>query len=209
MGSETSTVTVGLYEAKNLEPPVKQLDAPLRVEATPAEAAVAVDGTVVAHGRWEGRLPLGTHTVTVSADGFLPQKSEILLERRKQPELHVTLARPPWRPKLSAGAGVAYGVGAVGLGVFAVSGGLALAKSHDVTSVCYPTCPLTWQPTANNAKTLGNVATAGLAVGIAGVAAGTLVLVFYRPKDRPAVTTGGGPWSVGAGPGRLVLEGRF
>src|SRR5262249_11346884 len=93
MGSKRATVAVRLYEATSLTLAGEDLDGSLRVEASPGEGAISIDGKRVAQGAWEGRLPLGAHSVEVAAEGFLPAKKEVSLVRRKQLELHVDLVR--------------------------------------------------------------------------------------------------------------------
>src|SRR5205823_6095376 len=44
-----------------------KLEGALRVEPTPSDAIVLVDGKEVAHGSWSGKLPSGQHEVTVRA----------------------------------------------------------------------------------------------------------------------------------------------
>jgi hypothetical protein len=211
MGSIESTVTVRPFEVTPITPVAKDLDASLRVEATPAGASVAIDGEVVAHGTWAGRLPLGMHTVEVTANGFLPAQREVRLERRKQPEIHVDLARAPrlgtWGPKRNAAVGVSYALGAAGLTVSAITGAAALATIDDVRSRCDLTnslCP------RSPRTSLATASTVGLVVGVAGLVTGTLFVFWVRPdergpdKPRPAVA-----WGAGLGLGRFAIEGRF
>jgi hypothetical protein len=214
MGSSRATTTVRLYDVTSLALGADDLDASLRIEPTPAFATVTVDDKVVGRGTWEGRLPLGPHTVEVSAGGFLPVRREVRLERRKQPDLHVELARPPAgasrRAARIAGAGVGFGASAVGLAVFAVEGARALAAINAVKSRCYPSCPTSEQANVDAASTLGNTSTVGLVVAGAGAVTGTLVLLLVRPDDRrPDAARAPRAWSVAAGLGRLEIGGRF
>jgi hypothetical protein len=219
MGSITSTVAVRLYEATTLAMAARDLDSSLRVDATPAEAAVIIDGKVVGNGTWEGRLPLGTHTVEITAGGFLPATQEVRLVRRKQPQIRVALGRTPklgiWGPRRNAAVGVAYALGAAGLTVSAVTGADALVIMNGVLGHCMGTrCPTPQRAAATRATSLATASTAGLVVGGTGLVAGTLLVAFYRPHDpradkderpRPPRVA----WNVGVGLGRLELGGRF
>jgi PEGA domain len=214
MGSQKTTVAVRFYEVTPLALSADELDGALHVDATPAQAAVSVDRDGTRHGTWEGRLPLGTHTVEVTAPGFLPQKKEVSVERRKDQVVHVELAAEAkvraLRPTWSAPAGVAYGVGAAGLVVFAVTGAVALVKIDGVKSRCYPSCPTSEQANVDTAGALGTAATVGLVVAGLGAVAGSFVILLYRPPERrPGVTTGRVAWSAGVGPARFELGGRF
>jgi hypothetical protein len=217
MASDRTKVAVRLYETSAVALSAKDLDGALRVEAIPAEAAVTIDGRVVARGAWEGRLPLGAHTLEITASGFLPARQEVRLERRKQPQIRVALARAPklgmWGPKRNAAVGVAYALGAAGVTVSAITGTAALVTMAAVRARCaYPLCPTSERAAASRASTLATASTAALVVGSAGLVAGTCFVVWYRPDtpapaDRPR--TASVAWRAGMGPGTLAIEGSF
>src|SRR5207249_7228183 len=50
-----------------IAPAVGKLEGSLRVEPTPSDATVAIDGKEVSDGSWTGNLPSGQHEVTVRA----------------------------------------------------------------------------------------------------------------------------------------------
>jgi hypothetical protein len=222
MASDRAPVTVRLYEIAGVALSTRDLDTSLHVEASPTAAAVAVDGKVVGHGTWRGRLPLGDHTVEVTAGGFLPSRQDLRLERRKQREIHVNLARIPkagrlgiWGPRRNAAVGVSYTMGAAGITLSAIAGADALATIARVRSAChYPLCPVSERPEANRASALATASTVGLVAGAAGLVTGTIFVVWVQPdqlqpvpEERPrtcAVT-----WRAGLGPGGFDLEGRF
>ncbi len=219
VGSEKSSVEVRLYEASAVTLSARDLDTSLRIDATPAEAAVAIDGTVMAHGAWEGRLPLGVHTVEITASGFLPARQQVRLLRRKEPQIRVALSRAPpagaWSPKRSAAVGLAYAIGAAGVTVSAVTGAAALVTIGEVRSRCvYPLCPASQAAAADRAGALATASTVSLVVGAANLVAGTILVIWYRP-DEPRTDKGGGPrprippvaWSAGVGLGRVEPPG--
>src|SRR5262249_35949556 len=152
----------------------RDLDASLRTEASPVAAAVAVDGKVMGYGTWQGRLPLGGHTVEITASGFLPPRQELHLERRKQREIPVDPAPAPkpgmWGPRRNAAVGVSYSVGAAGITMSAITGVAALVTIADVRSAChYPRCPDFKRPAADRANVLATASTVGLVAGAAGL----------------------------------------
>jgi hypothetical protein len=226
MGSGPPTeVTVKLYERTAVSLEAKELDGALEIDATPKSARVSVDGQVVGRGAWRGRLPLGEHTVEVRAPDFLSVTRKVQVERRKQRELSVALEVDPAKARLDAtrrvtgiAAWAGYGVGAVGLGLFAVTGGLAASTVSDIRSRCGGDhCPLTEQTNLDRARALATTSTTGLVIGALGVAAGTVTLVLNRSLGRgaapsevdPAPRSAGVVLRAGSGFGALEIGGRF
>ncbi|WP_437587384.1 tetratricopeptide repeat protein [Sorangium sp. So ce1000] len=120
-------------------------------------------------------------------------------------------------------AGVAFGLGAVGLGVGAVTGLVSLSQVSDIRSRCEGRrCPADLQDDADAATTLGHVSTVGFVVGAAAAAAGVVLLVI-RPGGGSGSEAAGAPkaaaappraprgvvWSAGVGLGRIELQGKF
>ncbi|WP_437721672.1 PEGA domain-containing protein [Sorangium sp. So ce861] len=212
-GVEVASVT--LYEETRVVLGAEEQDASLRVDSTLEGTTVRIDARVVGRAPWEGRLPLGEHVVEVSADGFFPAKQVVQLERRKQRELSVSLERQPdlvaearAARSRKIGVGLAYGVGVAGLGVFAVAGGLALDKVHDLNARCpNKHCPSTEAGNQRAAAALGTAATVGLVVGGLGAAVGTGVLLVTRPGGSERRL--GPSVSAGVGLGSFEVKGRF
>jgi hypothetical protein len=221
MGSPVETAMVKLYEVTPVVLGVEEQDASLKIESTPKGARLRIDSKDVGQTPWEGRLALGEHAIEVMAGGFVSAKQGVRLEKRKQREVTVVLERER-KPELEGfpaaakiGAGVAYGAGALGLGVFAVTGGLLLVAGKDLKDACpNDLCPGSQVERAkglqDTAQTLGIVAPTALVVAGAGAAAGTVILFAARPrgKDKQA-TTVGVDWKVGLGPGGFQMEGSF
>jgi hypothetical protein len=63
----------------------------VRIEATPVEAAIEVDGKVVGSGVWEGSLPSGGHQLVVKRHGYQPFTSEVTVSDDQSRELKATL----------------------------------------------------------------------------------------------------------------------
>jgi hypothetical protein len=154
---------------------------------------------------------VGEHKVEVTADGFLPQTRQVSLERRKRQVVKIDLPRDRsaagFQTTRNVAAGTAFAVGALGLGVGAATGALALAKIHEVQSRCVGIrCPPSEQANVSAAGTLGNVSTVGLVVGSLGVAAGSIILISLRTgKIVPRSTSA----ALRVGAFRFDFEGRF
>jgi hypothetical protein len=212
LGTQPVSVPIRLREVTKLTLTAEALDTSLRVEPTPGGARVSIDSVVVGQGAWEGRLRVGEHKVEVSADGFLPEIRTVKLERQKRQVVTIGLERDRsasgFRTMRGVAAGTAFGVGALGLGLGAVTGVLALVKSNDVKTRCVDTvCSLADQGNLDSVHTLGKLATAGFVIGGAGVVAGTIVLVATRSGGASGARQAA--WSVGVGLGRLNVEGSF
>lgn len=215
MASPERAATLRLYETERVMLAAEEQDASLRVDSTPVGARLWIDGKELGRTPWAGRLPLGAHAVEVRAGGFIAARQSVRLERRKQRELSMVLERE--RPPAEApgvgrvvGAGVAYGVGALGLGVFGVAGALALDKSAEIKEACpADLCPGSKATLLDQARALGAVSTVGLVVGGLGAATGTVILVVMRPRAEERRGAIGAGWRAGVGPGRIDIQGRF
>jgi hypothetical protein len=223
LGTQPVRVPVRLRELAPLTLTAEALDTWIRIEPVPAGATVAIDSEVVGRGTWEGRLRVGEHKVEVAADGFVPETRVVNLETRNRKLVKVELGRDPlsalWRkPGSLVPAGVAYGIGLAGLGVFGVTGIMALNKITDVRLRCQNTlCPTKEADNIEAARVLGTASTIGLVVGGVGLAAGTFFL-FKRPGASPtapaapsgkAERAGGVQLDVGVGLGHVRIEGKF
>lgn len=220
MGSATATTRIRLYEAERLTLDAEELDASLRVESTPPGASLRIDGRPAGRTPWERRLRLGEHTIEVSDDGFLTATKSVRLVRRKQSEVQIQLERrrddSGVRAARIAGMGVAYGLGAAGLGLFFVAGDLALQKVNGLEDRCpQQSCYRRDNAEVEAARALGTAATVGLVVGGVGAAAGTVVFFAVRPSASEkqatarAATTAGLHLRADLGPGRLTISGEF
>lgn len=213
LGTQPVSVPIRLQDVTKLMLTAEELDTTLRVEPVPGGASLAIDAVVVGRGAWEGRLRVGEHTIEVTADGFLSETRRVRLERRKRLVVAVELRRDrntrEWRAARNAWSGASFAVGGLGLGVFAVTGALALGKSNELKSACMRgLCPASEQHSLDAAKTYGTVSTVGLVVGGVGVAAGAIILFAARPGGGER-RGGGAVWSAGVGLGRFELDATF
>lgn len=211
MTSAVKKAVVRLYGETDVVVSAEETEAMLRVESTPRGATVKVSSKPMGPAPWEGALPLGEHVIEVSAEGFLPAKQRVLIERRKQQQVAITLTPEP--DKRAArnrriAIGVSYGVGAAGLGLFGVAGGIAMAKVNGLKERCVDlVCPLTESENRSTAAALGTAATVGLVAGLVGAASGTAVLLFTgQPGGERSE---GASVSAGLGLGGLAISGRF
>lgn len=74
---------------------LEELDSELRVEPTPVNASVALDGVELGRGLWEGRVRAGAHTVEVAAEGFLSSTRQIETKSGSRRAVAVKLERDP------------------------------------------------------------------------------------------------------------------
>jgi hypothetical protein len=214
MESDEKVVTLGLYETHSVELSAEDMDASLRVESTPKGATLRIDGRDMGPTTWEGRLPLGEHVIEVNTKGFVGATQRVTLERRKQREIGVVLERERDRAaearvarNAKIGLGVAYGVGGIGLGMFALTGSLALYDRSVLQENCRnQQCPSTEDGRLQEMNTLGTVSTIGMVMAGIG-AAGVMVIVLLRPEERkgPKASSVG----VGLGMNSIVVDARF
>jgi hypothetical protein len=108
LGTPPAQVNVEVDKTSPLTLAAEELSAALRVEPTPANASVAINGVTVGRGIWDGRLPAGAHKVEVAAPGFFPEARPLSLATDQKEVLRVTLERdasslfwrkPPRRPR--------------------------------------------------------------------------------------------------------------
>jgi hypothetical protein len=102
-------------------------------------------------------------------------------------------------------AGVAGGVGLVGVVVGSIFGLKAMSDWDDAKSNCspYPKCGPEGKKLGDDAKSEGTISTVAFVVGAAGIAGG-LVLWFTAPDGEDESRA-----SIGVGPGRVLVQGRF
>ena len=174
----------------------------------PAEATVKIDGVLVppaAIGVKRAADP-GFPEVTVTADGYEPFKQTVTVGPGEEKSLEVELRKLPERtsspstgiepalprPKSNGRRALTYaalGTGGVGLVVGGVVGGLALRKRADLKQECVDgSCRSSSSKKIETYHTLGTTSGIALAVGVAGVGAG-LVLLFTEPKPRDTAST--------------------
>jgi hypothetical protein len=99
VGTPPSSATVFNGQLSQLSLRATTLDAQLRVEPTPSNARVDIDGVTVGNGIWDGRLKSGAHKVEVTAEGFLAFRKDIVIASGKAEVVNVSLERNPDDPR--------------------------------------------------------------------------------------------------------------
>lgn len=218
MGSSKQSATVRAYETTSMKLSAEELDGPLRIESTPSGASLFIDKKEVGKTPWEGRLDLGERTVELRAPGFADASQAVKVERRREKTLRVSLealgraSAEGQRKARTIGASIAFGMGALGLGTFGVTGGLALSKAKELEEACPEgTCNRSSDPDIDEASKLGTISVVGLVAGSLGVAVGTVVLLAVKPQEpaKSARRVLSPSVELSAGPLGLGLEGRF
>jgi hypothetical protein len=102
-GSPPSSAAVRAGESLRLVLRAVPLDAELRVEPTPSNARVFIDGVPVGAGVWQGRLGVGTHRVEVTAEGHIADRRTIDTARDQRRVLAIALERNLADPMWSGG----------------------------------------------------------------------------------------------------------
>lgn len=205
------------------------------VTVTVANAAessrVRVGGALVAREDWGKPIPLdpGPVEVVLETQGAAPVKERADLKAGDNksfnlmaPDSGNAIPPPIEEPKpaddgdgpgLLPGVFIAGGIGVVGMGMFAVGGGLSLGTESDLETNCGPNGPCTSQEDKDlveSGKTQQLVANIGLVVGSVGLATAATLLVI------DLATSGGGdakPSDASAkmyvGPGFVGVRGKF
>jgi hypothetical protein len=206
--------------AKAAEKLVNDIDAriprlTLKIEGPePGTAIVSIDGEIVDSSNAVLVDP-GQHKLLVEAEGFDAHEQTVKLQEMSQETVSVTMRADGTTPKESEADGsatkkkkkkkgpispiipasIAFGVGAVGLGVGTAFGVMAMSEANKAKGFCTGNiCPD--NPQIKSARDLsilnGNVSTAMFVVGGVGVATGVILLLVLpsskaKKKEKPPV----------------------
>jgi len=181
----------------------------VRVHGIPKEKATAtIDGQPFdLEAGIAVRLDPGDHEVKVTAEGekpfvktvTLPDRGGVTLvearlgkdapEQQPDPTFIPSKADEPSQGPSRAPAIIAFSIGAIGIGVGAVTGVMFLGRLGDLKDRCPDDqCALEDQEEIDSTGLLGNISTIGFGVGAAGVVAGVVLLAVGGSKPR--ATTG-------------------
>lgn len=211
------TRNVAAVHLATLEPLVGKLVVALSESAS--GATVTMDGEALEPDRIGAQITLkaGTVTIAASAPGKLPWEQDVEIPGGGTKTVTVSLksattSPPPPTDGDTTGGGVRIagyvvaGVGVAGIVVMAVTGAMAQGKVDTLEEECggVRCADLSYAEVVDDARTLQTVANVSLVVGIAGIVAGTAMIVFGGPTETHAA------WlDVSPGGGVLRYRGRF
>lgn len=184
------------------------------VGAPEEQTAVTIDRVPLsAEEKTSGKaLNPGDHEIVAEAEGRASVRKPFSLKEGEAATLELVLQPPPRAPAPPRNARlpavIALSVGGLGVGLGAVSGGLALSKIADIKSRCTPDghCLKSDQPAASAAQTLVTASTIGFVAGGAGLAAGAL-LWWLRPGEPKTPETPAARVEIGVG--SITIGGQF
>lgn len=162
----------------------------------------------------------GEHVLAAEAPGFERAERHVVLREATVERLEVALrpVQPPPDPSADADDRpsmvppvVAFSVGALGLGVGAVTGLISASTVGDIKTRCQANqCLKSDAEAADRAALLGNVSTVGFIVGGLGVATGAALLILRSGSSSPPPQSGAARvTTVRVGPGSVQLGGTF
>jgi hypothetical protein len=175
----------------------------ITVQGPASDAAkVTIDGEEVPAAALGVKRPVdpGQHVITADATGWKPGETTVTITAQQNTPAEIVLVADPNETEDTVGPGpgggddgtgdtlrlvgfIALGVGAAGLIVGGVTGGLAIGKHGDLSDACGENgqCPADQQGTLDDYNTFGTVSTIGFIAGGVVAAAG-LVLVLVAPS---------------------------
>lgn len=215
--------------ARELAARIPKLTVVIEGDATDAPV-VRIDGRVISAALVGQPLSVdpGERRVQIEAPGMLPADRTVALAEGQSEEIVLRLTVDPDALPLDPSPGpepaapadpappspggvpifatIGFSIGAAGLVVGAVTGGLSLAKTASLDETCGgdAICPIEAQGAIDEAELFANVSNVGFAVAGAGVLFGVIAL-FTLDADAPAESA----LVPLVGPGSLGLRGRF
>ena len=98
LGTQPATTPVRVNQTSTLRLAVETLAGQLRVEPSPADAQVTLDGARLGSGVWEGRVRAGTHAIDVLKEGYLPGARSLSTAVGARDVVRVELEQDPSSP---------------------------------------------------------------------------------------------------------------
>jgi len=171
----------------------------------PAEARVRIGGTEVAKDKLGTPIAVMPGTIEIVAEGLAQgtvtrredikggeTKTVVLSNEKplKGPLTDKPIAEATTGGVLRKVGFGALGLGAVGMGLFAIGGIQSNAKFATLEQECGKTrcTDPKYADIIDSGKTLDLVANIGLGIGIAGIVAGTVLVIVGGPKPKPKTT---------------------
>jgi len=198
--------------ADQLAPRIATLEIEIHGSADKSAVKVALDGVELSKAvvGLPRKVNPGPHVVTANAPGFGEAKAEVTLSEGDKQSVKLEL-QPAAAGGEGAGAGAAgtpqafgpgpdkegsshtsalvyigFGLGAAGIAVGSVAGGLSLSKTNKAKESCQDNlCRPEAQDDIDSAKTFATVSNIGFAVGGAGIVLGVVGLLTSGKKEAP------------------------
>ena len=195
----------------------------------PTNPEVVIDSTPVPIASLGVKRPVnpGSHTIKVSAEGYLPTEKAITLSEGQSLTVNLELEQAPTDSSLVAKKSTttfdsktstsspetrrilafgALGLGGAGLIVGGVTGALAMRKKSQLNNACEQgVCPPSQASALDSYHTYGNISTVSFIVGAVG-AAGGAILLLTQPKES---STASARVSAFVGVGSAGVKGTF
>ncbi|MGZ3476161.1 MAG: PEGA domain-containing protein, partial [Polyangiales bacterium] len=119
LGTQPVTAKVDVDQVAVLRLKLVELPCELRIEPTPPNATIALDGVPLGQGVWDGRVTAGAHKIEIGAEGYLGSTRSLATTKGAREVIKVALDRdegsplwsqgPKWRGSLAAYGGFALG----------------------------------------------------------------------------------------------------
>lgn len=116
LGTAPSAVAVRVNDTTQIVLSAAVLDAEVRIEPSPSNASVALDGVDVGHGVWQGRLTSGAHRLELQAEGHRPWVSQFSAVSGRRELLKPVLTRASEFPSDALASARVYAELSAGLG---------------------------------------------------------------------------------------------
>jgi hypothetical protein len=201
-GRYADRIKVAEGKKAELKPNIPELTIVLPSNA-PSDVKITRDGTEITGPMIGLSLPVdpGEHKVVVEVLGKPPSQEKFTLSPGEHRTLEVTIpgmktakadeplpSEEPGKPGMgrTIGTYAALGIGAAGLIMGGVTGGLALSNKQSADEQCPKfACTPQGLEAVEHGRTMARISTIGFAIGGAGIAAG-VILFLTRPKpDKP------------------------
>ncbi len=102
-GTGPSAVEVVAGQEVAVAPRLAPLGPTVRILAAPEDATLTIDGVRVDPGGWQGRLPVGQHSIRVMGEGYLEQRHTLVVTEAHAGDLDIKLVADKNHPRWSAG----------------------------------------------------------------------------------------------------------
>ena len=84
----------GYGEAQDIQLVTEESTASITVQVVPNTAAIEINGSIVGHGNYTGRIAVGTHELSMTAENYFPHYSEASVRVNEQIDVGVVELRP-------------------------------------------------------------------------------------------------------------------